>query len=115
MPRTVTTWILGLVGWGVSYALFLRWLLANRWDFWGGWVEAFTASDFATGLLSDLVTVTIMMVAVALWDRRRLGPKWTLAVLAALALSVSMSLTIYLVAINREREPELEEAGSQTP
>lgn len=100
-PRTFATWFLGVLGWVVSYALFLKWLAEHEWDFFGGWREAFTASDFATGLLSDLVVVTAIMIALAIWDRKRLGPRWTIAVIASLGLSVSMSLAIYLVGIAR--------------
>jgi len=96
MNKANVTWVLGIVGWVVSFAMFFRWLGAHDWDFFGGWVDAFTASDFATGLLLDLVTVTVMMVAVAVWDRRRLGPRGTAAVIACLSLSVSMSLAVYL-------------------
>lgn len=98
MKHTVI-WILGVLGWLVSYAFFMVWLNANGWDFFGGWAEAFTASDFATGLLLDLVFVTFMMVALAVFDRKRLGPRWTTAVLASLTLSVSMSLACYLMGI----------------
>jgi len=101
MGKSAVTWFLGILGWVVSWAFFADWLASNDGDFFGGWVEAFTSSVFATGLLSDLVVVTVMMVVVALWDRRRLGPKWTLAVIASLTLSVSVSLAIYLVAIWR--------------
>lgn len=106
MSRTIATWFLGVLGWVVSYAFFTKWLLEHEWDFFGGWREAFTASDFATGLLSDLVVVTVMMVALAIWDRKRLGPKWTIAVVASLGLSVSISLAIYLVGIARAGSPE---------
>ncbi len=99
MSKSAITWILGILGWVISYAFFAKWLIENEWNFFGGWAEAFTSSDFATGLLSDLVVVTIMMVVLALWDRRRLGPKWTTIVIASLGLSVSMSLAIYLVII----------------
>lgn len=99
MIRSVTMWTLGFLGWVLSYAMFVKWLVANRWDFFGGWAEAFTSSDFATGLLIDLVLVTLMMVALAVFDRRRLGTRWTVAVLASVSLSVSMSLAIYLAAI----------------
>ncbi|MBV1859622.1 MAG: DUF2834 domain-containing protein [Nannocystaceae bacterium] len=103
MNKTTATWILGFLGWAASYALFARWLAAHEWDFFGGWAEAFAASDFATGLLSDLVVVTIMMLAVAIWERRRLGPRWTAAILACLCLSVSMSLAVYLIGMWRTR------------
>ncbi|MGH1346334.1 MAG: DUF2834 domain-containing protein [Nannocystales bacterium] len=103
MGKTTITWSLGVIGWVASYAMFGVWLAANDWDFFGGWVEAFTASDFATGLLFDLVAVTVMMVVVAVWERRRIGGRWSAAVVGALTLSVSMSLTIYLVALWRTR------------
>ena len=106
MQRTIATWSLGVLGWVVSYALFTKWLVEHEWAFFEGWREAFTASDFATGLLSDLVVVTLMMIALAIWDRKRLGPKWTLAVVASLGLSVSMSLAIYLVGIARQTQSE---------
>lgn len=101
MNRTIATWCLGVLGWVVSYAFFTKWLVEHEWDFFGGWVVAFSANDFATGLLSDLVVVTLMMIALAIWDRKRLGPKWTIAVIASLGLSVSISLAIYLVGIAR--------------
>lgn len=98
MNRTAVIWLLGVLGWVVSYVFFFKWMAANEWSFLGGWVTSFTGPDFNTGFLSDLVAVTLMMVVLAVADRRRLGPKWTVAVIAALALSVSMSLAIYLVA-----------------
>ena len=73
-------------------SFFTKWLVEHEWGFFEGWREAFTASDFATGLLSDLVVVTLMMIALPLWDRKRLGPKWTVAVIASLGPSASMSL-----------------------
>lgn len=96
--RTAVIWLLGVLGWVVSYAFFFKWMAANEWSFLGGWVTSFTGPDFNTGFLADLVAVTSMMVVLAIADRRRLGPRWTVAVIAALALSVSMSLAIYLVA-----------------
>ena len=104
-PRNRATLALGIAGWILSWILFLIWLLDHEWRFFSAWAEAFTASDFATGLLLDLVVVTVMMVAVALWDRRRLGPRWTFAIIASLALSVSVSLALYLVAISRAPPP----------
>jgi len=95
-------WSLGIAGWVISYALFLQWLGAHGWDLLGGYREAFSTSVFAAGLLSDLVVVTLMMIVLALWDRRRLGPRWTAAVIASLALSVSMSLAIYVIGLNRQ-------------
>ncbi len=96
-------WGLGIAGWALSYALFVRWLSAHGWDLRGGYAEAFSASIFAAGLLSDLVVVSLMMVVVALWDRGRLGPRWTAAVIASLALSVSMSLAVYVIGLSRHR------------
>ena len=95
--KSAIIWVLGILGWIVSYAMFTIWLSNNGWDFFGGWAEAFTSSDFATGLILDLVLVTAMMVALAILERRRLGPRWTAAVIASLGLSVSMSLAFYLV------------------
>ena len=37
--KSSMTWALGI----------LDWLAANEWNLIGGWVEAFTASDGATG------------------------------------------------------------------
>lgn len=101
MIKSVVIWILGILGWALSYILFVKWLVANEWNFLGGWAQAFTSSDFATGLLLDLVVVTVMMVVVAIWDRRRLGALRATAVVASLGLSVSVSLAIYLVSIWR--------------
>jgi hypothetical protein len=109
--KTTATWILGVLGWVLSYALFVKWLNANGWDFFGGWYEAFTASDFATGLLVDLVVTSTMLIAAAIWDRDRLGTKWTVAVLLSLCLSVSMALAIYLVGMWRSADA----APSATP
>ena len=99
MNKSTITWFFGILGWVISYIFFAKWLAANQWDFFGGWAEAFTSSDFGTGLLLDLVAVTFMMVVVALWDRNRLGTKRTFLVIASLCLSVSISLAIYLVSI----------------
>ena len=63
----------------------------------GGWAAAFSANDWATGLLMDLVLVTAMMIALAIKDRTRLGGRWGAAILASRGLSVSMSLTLYLI------------------
>ncbi len=107
MTRQRMTMLLGVLGWVLSYAMFLKFLLAHRWDFFGGWVEAFTSSDFGTGLLLDLVAMTGMMIVLAISDRRRLGARWAALVIASLALSVSMSLAIYLLVIWRhERQAQ---------
>lgn len=95
--RSAAIAALGVVGWVVSYGFFLKWMAAHGWDFFGGWAEAFTASDFSTGLIMDLVFVTAMVVGVAWWERRRIGTRWAVAMVAALGLSVSVSLAIYLV------------------
>jgi hypothetical protein len=90
-------WVLGIGGWIASYALFARWLGQNDWDFFGGWYEAFTTSDFSAGLHLDLVFVTFMMIALAILDRKSLGKKWASAVVLSLSLSVSMSLCFYIL------------------
>ena len=95
--RIATTWVLAIGGWLLSYLLFFRWLAENSWDFLGGWATAFAASDFSVGFHTDLVFVSFMLIALAIFDRRRLGAKWTAAVLLSLALSASMSLACYLV------------------
>ena len=104
--RTRGTIFLGVLGWLVSYAFFYRWLSDNDWRFFQGWIEAFTASDFGTGLLMDLVLVTAMMIFVALAERRRLGGRWVAAIIGSLALSVTMSLMLYLIACWQHREAE---------
>lgn len=116
MKKTLI-WSFGILGWVLSYVMFMKWMSANEWAFFRGWAEAFTVHDFNTGFLLDLVAVTIMMVVLALSDRRRLGPKWTIAVLASLALSVSMSLAIYLVGIWRldTREKDAENRSTSDP
>lgn len=106
MPRALAIAALGLLGWLVSYAFFVDWLLDHELAFWDGWVEAFTTSGFATGLLSDLVVVTLMMVAIAGFERRRIGSRWALAMVASLGLSVSVSLAIYLLRMWMVRDTE---------
>ena len=101
---STSRWIvlaLGVAGWLVSYAFFGRYLLAHDGDMLGGWAAAFTANDWASGLLWDLVSVTAMMIALAAEGRRRIGNAWAVAVVASLSLSVSASLAIYLVALWR--------------
>ncbi len=92
---------LGVGGWIASYAFFGRYLLAHDWNMLGGWAAAFTANDWASGLLWDLVVVTAMMIALAVEGRKRIGSAWAVAVVASLSLSVSASLAIYLVALWR--------------
>ena len=89
MNLKTATIVLGVLGWLLSYAFFWRYLVAHDWDVLGGWVASFTANDWATGLLMDLVLVTGMVIVLVLKDRRQLG------------LSVSMALTLYLVALWR--------------
>lgn len=106
--RSAVIAALGLLGWLVSYAFFVSWLGDHDWDLAGGWVEAFTASRFATGLLADLVAVTLMVVAVAWFERARIGTGWAIAMVASLSLSVSVPLAIYLVrvwSLRREAPP----------
>lgn len=98
-PKTAVIVTLGALGWLISYAYFLKWLGEHQWDFFGGWREAFSSSDFATGLLLDLVLTSAMLIALAIFERERLGPRWTAAVILSLALSVSVSLTLYLLAV----------------
>ncbi|HAA57329.1 MAG TPA: hypothetical protein DCE42_21365 [Myxococcales bacterium] len=109
MKKTLI-WVFGLLGWVLSYFMFTKWLSANNWEFFRGWAEAFTVHDFNTGFLLDLVAVTVMLIVLAFSDRRRLGPKWTTAVIASLALSVSISLAIYLVGSWRADAREKERA-----
>jgi hypothetical protein len=97
---------LGVAGWLVSYAYFGRYLLANGWDMLGGWAAAFTANDWAMGLLMDLVLVTAMMIGLAVEGRKRIGSAWAVAVVASLSLSVSASLAVYLVALWRAAPEE---------
>ena len=101
MSKSKLIWVLGVIGWVLSWFFFAKWLFANEWDYVGGWVEAFTASIFATGLLVDLVVTSLMLVALALWDRRRIGSRWAAAVILTLGLSVSVSLAVYIVALLR--------------
>lgn len=89
---------LGVAGWLGSYAYFGRYLVAHDWDMLGGWAAAFTANDWATGLLFDLVLVTFMMITLAWEGRKRLGGRWAVAIVASLSLSVSISLALYLIA-----------------
>ncbi len=96
-PRVAVV-ALGVAGWLVSYAYFGRYLLAHDWDMLGGWAAAFTANDWATGLLLDLVLITGMMLALAFEGRERFGRAWAAAIVASLSLSVSMSLALYVVA-----------------
>jgi len=96
--REAGTVALGILGWVLSYGMFWRWLQANDWRFFAGWAEAFTASDFGTGLLLDLVVVTGMVIFLAVRDRARLGPRWVAAIICSLALSVSVALALYLLA-----------------
>ncbi len=99
--ETRITLVLGVLGWLLSYAMFLKFLLAHHWDFFGGWTQAFTSSDFGTGLLLDLVATTGMMIGLAVVDRRRLGNRGAFLVIACLGLSVSMSLAVYLLTVWR--------------
>ncbi len=112
MSRDRVTAALGVTGWIVSYALFLRWLAGHDWDFFGGWLEAFTASDFATALIMDLVFVTVMLIGAAWWERDRIGHRWSAAVVASLALSVSVSLAILLVRLWQVRQRDPRPPGS---
>lgn len=102
--RSAGTVALGVLGWGVSYALFFRYL-AGGGTVSGGWVAAFTANDWATGLLLDLVAVSAMVVFLTVRDRARLGATWVAAILGSLALSASMALMLYLLASWRTATP----------
>ena len=99
-------WIVlfGVGGWLVSYWMFGIWMFDSGFDFWGGWVDAFTASTWGTGLIYDLCAVTNIMIVLAIFDRKRLGPKWTAAVVLTLGLSVSMSLMCYLLGITADAD-----------
>ena len=107
--RQITTgamWILGIGGWLTSWAYFSKWMFENDWHFVGGWLEAFTTSDFSTGLHLDLVFVTFMVIGFTLAKRKTLGFGWTLAVLLSLPLSVSMALAVFIAGYCRARIPE---------
>ncbi len=99
--RTKTIWVLGVLGVVVSWMEFARWTSRNGPNVIDGWIEAFTASLWANGLLYDLVTCTVMVVTVAVWDRRRLGTGWVLAVIGTTLLALSLGLACYLVALHR--------------
>lgn len=111
MLRDAAIAALGILGWLVSYAFFGQWMLDSGGDFFGGWTGAFSAHAFATGLLSDLVAVTLMMVVVAVAERRRIGTPWAVGMVASLSLSVSVSLAIYLVRVWMVRRQEQPTAG----
>ena len=115
MARNVVIAALGLLGWVVSYAFFYEWLAGSGWDLLGGWRDAFTASTFGTGLLLDLVAVTGMMVAVAVFERRRIGTGWALAMVLSLSLSASVSLAIYLLRVWSLRRVAAGASGSPGP
>lgn len=89
---------LGVAGWVISYGYFGKYLVAHDWDMLGGWAAAFSANDWATGLLMDLVLVTFMVIALALDSRKRIGGWWTAAIIGSLSLSVSVALALYLIA-----------------
>jgi hypothetical protein len=103
--RLIGVFFFGILGWLASYAYFAVWMLDSGGDFFGGWVAAFTGASFGTGLLMDLCAVTAMMIVLAVFDRGRIGPKWSIAVVASLGLSVSISLAIYLYAVWRTEGP----------
>ena len=89
---------LGVLGWFASWAFFAKWLHNHQWRFFQGWIEAFTASTFATGLLVDLVVVSWMMIVLAVVERKRLGRVWCGLIVGSLTVSVSMSLLFYVLA-----------------
>ena len=105
MSRETGTIVLGVLGWLLSYAFFAKWLSEHDWRFFAGWAEAFTSSDFGTGLLMDLVVVTVMVIFLAIKERARLGAGWVAAIIGSLALSVSVALTLYLLAFWRTEAP----------
>ena len=96
--RTYGIIVLGILGWFVSWAFFYVWLAEHDWGFFAGWAEAFTSSDFATGLIMDLVLVSFMMIFLAFTDRKKIGAQWSIAVVLSLSVSVSISLMLYLLA-----------------
>jgi len=92
-------WILGLGGWLVSYAYFMMWLNEPGGDFFGGWASAFSTTLWGTGLVWDLVFVTFMVIVVALFERKRLGTKTVVLIIASLSLSVSVAWAIYFTRV----------------
>ncbi|BAQ69963.1 hypothetical protein NHU_02816 [Rhodovulum sulfidophilum] len=89
---------LALAIWGAIHPMFyfMRWILANDWD-WGGMIDAWYVNDSATGLTWDL---TISAIALTLWividSARRRDALGLVCIPLTFGIGLSCGLPLYI-------------------
>lgn len=103
--KEIVTLVICGLGWLVSYGFFIEWHQAHGYGvgpFLDAWVEAFTESPgYATGFIYDLLSITALVLFLAIVDRKRIGTPAAVMMVLGIGLSVSMSMAIYLIALWR--------------
>lgn len=100
--RSIVILILGILGVVLSYVDFIEWISINGFHIIDGWIEASKVTGFAAGFLDDLVLCTIMVLTLAIWDYKKLGPKWVAAIfIGTICFAVSLGLAFYLIRIGQ--------------
>lgn len=94
----------------VSFAYFIPATL--ELGFIGGWASAFTAPALGIGLTWDLIFTDLIVFAMAIADRERLGRNYVTGTIAmGLTLGVCAALAVYAVGMRRPSET----TGALTP
>lgn len=103
---TRENWIvagLGALGVLVSWTYFVA--STSTHGFVDSWIAAFTGHPFSAGLHWDLVFSLLIVCALAVFDRRRLGGRFVVATLVmGCILGVCAALAVYWIGLQRARQ-----------
>lgn len=106
MNRNGPIIILAVLGVIVSWAYFIPTCLDL--GFIGGWQSAFTSAAFSVGLHWDLIFSDLIVFALAIADRDRLGKGYLFGTIAmGLTLGVCAALAVYAVGCRRHAPARL--------
>ena len=109
-PTTHTSeraWViaLGVIGVLVSWAYFIPATL--EYGFFESWAAAFASHPHSVGLHWDLVLSLVIVISIALLDRRRLGTKYVVGTIAmGCVLGVCAALPVYWIGLRRSSGSE---------
>ncbi len=104
MFRNITIVGLGALGVIISFAYFIPSTL--ELGFVGAWASAFVESSaFSVGLHWDLIFSDLIVIAMAIFDRERLGKRYMFGTVAmGLSLGVCAALAVYALGCHRTPE-----------
>ena len=104
---------LGVLGVVVSWAYFVPSTLT--YGFVESWVAAFNSHPFSVGLHWDLVFTDLIVFAIAVFDRERLGTRVVIATIAmGCTLGVCAALPVYWLGLQRARARAQQEPGEDS-